>query len=667
MTSRLLAFEIPEPRDDDDDDVAWALQTAAVQWNRQAHADTIVWLRRAEDFAKAAGALERAKQIDEVASRIADDMADLAASEEETDVITSAPKLEAFDDVRPRESLGEIEVDVVISEPTASPSPPAPPVNLATTQQSTYQSAEVAEARARPRAPSERKPDVTVSNRPPPPPRRPPPPPRTGAPPPPPRPAAPPPPPSATGLPPLPPPRVAAEAVSLDAEAIRDTAVEMDEEPEGNTAQVQRALERMRRDSSVDALLDSPASSRAAPVSASELIEASGVESLVESASPVSMSELIPDSTENDRPTPDFGQHHPSEAPVQDSPTLRRIRAATPTDVMPAARRPDAGIPGPPQDDPTEQMLSFERPTVVADIPGSEPPPVTLETEPPLAEPTERKLTAAEPASPSSLPPPVDERPTEVPLSGGLEPVVAGVSLMEVQGLEDLPEDAQQELVQSAELVTLGQDEEISQFEVVLVTAGEVRVMPAVDDLVAATAGVGQVVFTTGSLEEGVALRATAGEAGATVAVWRKGAMERATADCPWVADELKLVADRFQSLAGAAMGLLGERLDEQLRSQVTDRLAVRRVLPEEVVVEEGSPVPGLFIVGAGRLEQVNGSEVEELLPGDFVLPAQILSAGKAPATIRAGASGAVVLFGERMVAHELLMIVPPLLEILST
>lgn len=665
MTSRLLAFEIPEPREDDDDDVAWALQTAAVQWNREAYADTIVWLRRAEEFAKGVGAVERASQIDQVAQRIADDMSDLAASEEETDVITSAPKLEAFADVRPRDSVGDIEVDVVISDPLASPSPPAPPVNLATTQQSTYQSEEVAQARARPRAPSERKPDVTVSNRPPPPPRRPPPPPRTGAPPPP-RPAAPPPP-SASGIPPLPPPRAIAEAVSIDADLIRDTAVELDEEPGGGTERVQQALERMRRDSSIDALLNDTPSSIPAPVSASELIESSGVDSLLDSAAPVSVSELMPDSADGERPTPDFGQHTPSEPPVQDAPTLKRIRAATPTEVMPAARRPDARRQRAPDDDATEQMLAFDRPTVVADPTASEPPPVNIETEPPGADPTERRMTAAEPASPSSLPPPLDERPTEVPLNAGFGPTVAGVSLMEVQGLEDLPEDAQQELVQSAELVTLGQDEEISQFEVALVTAGEVRVMPAVDDLVAASAGVGQVVFTTGSLEDGVALRAVAGEGGATVAVWRKGAMERATADCPWVADELKLVADRFQSLAGAAMGMLGERLDEQLRGQVTERLSVRRLLPDEVVVEAGSPVPGLFIVGAGRLEELNGDAVEELLPGDFVLPAQILSAGKAPSTVRAGSGGAVVLFGERMVAHELLMIVPPLLEILSS
>ncbi|MEZ4373028.1 MAG: cyclic nucleotide-binding domain-containing protein [Polyangiaceae bacterium] len=674
MTSRLLAFEIPEPREDDDEDVAWALQTAVVQWNRQAYADTITWLRRAEDFAKGVGALERASQLDQVATRIADEMADLSSSEEETDVITSAPKLEAFKDVRPRDSLGEIDVDVVVSDPTASPSPPAPPVNLASTQQSTYQTADVAAARAKSRGVRERQPDVTVSNHPPPPPRRPPPPPRTGAPspprtgapPPPRRTGGPPPPPSATGIPPLPPPRAIAEAVSLDAELIRDTAVEMDEEPGGNTERVAQALDRMRRDSSIDALLNETPSSMPAPVSASELIESTGagVDSLMDSAAPVSMSELIPDSL--DRPTPDFGQHTASEPPVQDAPTLKRIRTATPTDVMPAARRPDAGLPRPQMDDVTEEMLAFDRPTVVADTTSSTPPPVDLETEPPGADPTERRLTAAEPASPSSMPPPLDERPTEVPLDAGLGPMVEGVSLMEVSGFEDLPEEAQLELVQSAELVTLGQDEEISQFEVALVTAGEVRVMPAVDDLVAATARVGQVVLTTGSLEDGVALRAVAGEAGATIAVWKKGTMERATSDCPWVADELKLVADRFQSLAGAAMGMLGERLDESLRGLVTDRLDVRRLLPQEVVVEAGSPVPGLFIVGAGRLEQVNGDDVEELLPGDFVLPAQILSAGKAPATVRAGSGGAVVLFGERMTAHELLMIVPPLLEILS-
>src|SRR5690606_16866345 len=180
-----------------------------------------------------------------------------------------------------------------------------------------------------------------------------------------------------------------------------------------------------------------------------------------------------------------------------------------------------------------------------------------------------------------------------------------------------------------------------SQFEVALVTSGSVQVMPAIDDLVASTAASGDVVFTTGSLEEGMALRVVAAAGGAKLAIWKKGALELATADCPWVADELKEVADRLQSLAGAAMGQLGERLDDALRDEVTRRLKVRRLLPDDVIIESGSPVSGMFIVGAGRLEVVAEAGVQELLPGDFVLPEQILSAGKAPATVRAGAGGA--------------------------
>src|SRR5882724_5846022 len=46
-----LSSRFPEPLDNDDDDVAWALQTAKVTWQRGAHADAIVWLRRAADTA----------------------------------------------------------------------------------------------------------------------------------------------------------------------------------------------------------------------------------------------------------------------------------------------------------------------------------------------------------------------------------------------------------------------------------------------------------------------------------------------------------------------------------------------------------------------------------------------------------------------------------------
>src|SRR3954464_8649847 len=60
----------PEPLEDDDDDVAWALQTAKVQWTRGGQADAIVWLGRAADSADQLGNVWRASDL----RRMADDL-----------------------------------------------------------------------------------------------------------------------------------------------------------------------------------------------------------------------------------------------------------------------------------------------------------------------------------------------------------------------------------------------------------------------------------------------------------------------------------------------------------------------------------------------------------------------------------------------------------------
>ena len=53
----------PTANDDDDDDVAWALSTAHVQWKRVSRADAVVWLRRAIDSAVSIGATWRAAEL----------------------------------------------------------------------------------------------------------------------------------------------------------------------------------------------------------------------------------------------------------------------------------------------------------------------------------------------------------------------------------------------------------------------------------------------------------------------------------------------------------------------------------------------------------------------------------------------------------------------------
>jgi len=194
-----------------------------------------------------------------------------------------------------------------------------------------------------------------------------------------------------------------------------------------------------------------------------------------------------------------------------------------------------------------------------------------------------------------------------------------------------------------------------------------VMVMPTIADAVVATAVEGQTVFSRGNLEANVALRAVAGPNGAEVAVWQPEHFEEVLEKCPWVADELRSIADRFQALAGASMGLLGERLDDSMRAMVTDRAEVKLLLPGETVFEQGKPVVGLYVLGAGELELVKGGVVERTLgPGELLFSAAVLAHEPAPALARAGAPGALVLYFDRMTTHELVVSVPPLLELVA-
>lgn len=246
-------------------------------------------------------------------------------------------------------------------------------------------------------------------------------------------------------------------------------------------------------------------------------------------------------------------------------------------------------------------------------------------------------------------------------------PILGGVSLEEVRGLEDLPEDAQIALAKGAHLETLNTEEELNGFAVALVLRGKVAIMPAIADAACAVASVGEVVFTEGHLADGVTLRVVASIDDTQVAFWTADEFRQQIANCPWVDDDLRSIADRFQALAGAAMGSLGDRLDETLRAMVTDRCEVMHLAPEETLIEAGQTVNGMYVVGAGHVELVvDGKVTQKLHPGDFLFPAQVMAGGGAPSTARASKEGALLLRAERMTAHELLVSVPPLLEILA-
>jgi hypothetical protein len=272
--------------------------------------------------------------------------------------------------------------------------------------------------------------------------------------------------------------------------------------------------------------------------------------------------------------------------------------------------------------------------------------------------------SAATPLAPAPAP----HAPTPLAPVPEPDPRVADVLLGEVRGLEDVPPEGQAILAREAHIERLREDEEISSFGLALVVRGAVKVMPAIADLACARALKGDIVWSEGNLEDGVALRLVGAEDHTEVAVWDAELLKSIVRDYPWVVEDLKGLADRFQALAGVAMGPMGERLDDSLRAMVTDRCEIKRLLPSELLTYKGKPVGGMYIMAAGRLEIMAGEKIDsELGPGDFLFGAQVLSNGAAPADARAGKGGALVLFAPRSIAHELLLSVPPLLEIFAS
>ena len=159
----------------------------------------------------------------------------------------------------------------------------------------------------------------------------------------------------------------------------------------------------------------------------------------------------------------------------------------------------------------------------------------------------------------------------------------------------------------------------------------------------------GSVLRAQGTPTDAPPVRLVCTTASAHVAVWTDEAVLAAFRSCPWVEDDLRSAADPILALVGMSMGALGRRLDDALRAHVGALLKVRSLLAGEVIAEAGAPVPGLVVVGAGRLELTQqDAVVGELPPGEFLFADQVLAAGSAPFGARAGAGGALVLAGNR-------------------
>jgi hypothetical protein len=244
--------------------------------------------------------------------------------------------------------------------------------------------------------------------------------------------------------------------------------------------------------------------------------------------------------------------------------------------------------------------------------------------------------------------------------------VPAELDLDAVDAFSDLPDDARAEFAAAAQVSTLAEGEEVSGFALAYILSGTVDVAATMVDAPAAQLGAGAVLRSRGTMDEGVPMRLIGVRSG-IVATWTDAEVQAAFRTCPWVEEDLRTAADRLQTLVGVTIGPLGERLDASIREQIIGRLTMRTLVAGDIVVTAGQAVPGLLLVGVGELELVEGDKITGVVgSGEFLFPGEVLGAGAAPLTARAGPGGALILFGDRMIAQELLVTCPPLLEVFA-
>jgi hypothetical protein len=248
---------------------------------------------------------------------------------------------------------------------------------------------------------------------------------------------------------------------------------------------------------------------------------------------------------------------------------------------------------------------------------------------------------------PLSIPHPTSRPPA--PPRTPLDPA----SLEGVDVLSRLEAEARARFAAAAVVETLAADEEVAGFGVALLLEGDATVCAAIVDTPVSTAARGALLPARGTFGDAVALRVVAGPRGARIAVWNPPAVEEALTGHPEVIGALSARADRLQALAGATLGPLGE-LSDTARERLVERLGVRVVQPREAVVEAGAELARLMLVCVGSVDIVGGAATETVRTGELLFARATAEALPAPAGARAGASGAILLVGDRELLPEL-------------
>lgn len=222
----------------------------------------------------------------------------------------------------------------------------------------------------------------------------------------------------------------------------------------------------------------------------------------------------------------------------------------------------------------------------------------------------------------------------------------------EVAAFADLTPEIRRKIALLAKVDTLAADEEVSGFGAAIVIDGSAYLSATILDAQVAPAPPRTLLTTRGTLSETIALRMVAGDGGARVALWEASAIEEALrTHCPDVLAELARQADRFQAFAGATIGPLAD-LDEATRAHLFERFTVRVARAGEPIVDGGSKLAGVTVVCVGSLDLGPGAGM--VRAGELLFPRASRREMPAPTSARAGASGAILLVGDRALADRL-------------
>lgn len=660
--------EIPQAKPTDAEDVAWGLQTAASLWKRGERSDAVAWLRRAAQAASDASDDDRALELARLAAELADfvgnqgTMMPGAPTPESVPVAFDSEENTALDAMpKPAQSAPEEQL------PTSSHHPSVPPAEKVHAGMFDPWS-EPPPAPAPTARMADAPPTVTAP--------------------------LPPPPGDVPNIPPAPvtKPMFGEEEVvtSAKAQQVPPAALPSRPAPPKKPPPLPPGASRKPPPLPPRALAKAPVPPSAPKQAVAAPVAPPPGDVFVPPPPPAELFAAIPPpgppppapEPEQPRfPTPPMASRPlPPMTPPPASPTQQHAFAPGPEE----DRTEDAAssaqtTPPPPVDvakvrelDEPDDMAPTPLAPAVAARPPTPVPPSDLEPTPALP-PVEASFVSAltaelaaesagEPAyAPAAIAP--QSPPAAVDASGE----TPTLDLENVDAFSDLPDDARAEFAAKGQVHVLAEGEEVAGFALAYVMQGSFDVAATMVDAAAVRLAEGAVLRSRGTTNEGVPMRIIAVSSRGVVATWSGDAVEAAFSNCPWVEDDLRAASDRVMTLVGITIGPLGERLDQSIREEIVGRLTVKPLIPGEIVVNKGEPLPGLILVGVGEIELIDGDDVKGVVgSGDFLFATEVLSQGAAPFTARAGAGGALAMFGNRAIAQELMVTCPPLLEVFA-